>query len=70
MPVGSGHRCCRTWNGLMLAAFFNIKAKLYQELMSNFMGKGDKETFAFGLLAQEIPFHLVRKSVGSIGIDV
>ena len=59
--------CCRVWKGLVLAAFFNLQSKLYYELMGNFMGKGDKESFALGLSVAGLPYHLVSTPVGSIG---
>ena len=59
--------CYRVWKGLVLAAFFNLQSKLYYELMGNFMGKGDKESFALGLSVAGLPFHLVSTPVGSIG---
>ncbi|KAK9810503.1 hypothetical protein WJX72_011854 [[Myrmecia] bisecta] len=59
----------RVWDGLLLAALFNMRHKLYFELLSNFMGKGDKESFAYGLHALRIPYHVVQHSVGSVGIN-
>jgi hypothetical protein len=37
-----GWLACRLWRGLLLATFFNIQSGLFYELLSNFMGKGDK----------------------------
>ena len=51
----------------MLAAFFNLKSTLYYELFSNYMGKGDKESFAHALQAVNRPFSVVRHPVGSVG---
>lgn len=59
--------CCRVWKGLVLAAFFNLQSKLYYELMGNFMGKGDKESFALGLSVAALPFELISTPVGSVG---
>lgn len=59
--------CCRLWKGLVLAAFFNLQSKLYYELMGNFMGKGDKESFALGLSVAGLPFELISTPVGSVG---
>lgn len=59
---------CRQWNGLLLAAFMNVHAALYYELLSNFMGKGDKETFAYAMLATGTQYTLSPKPVGSVGI--
>ena len=51
----------------MLAAFFNLKSTLYYELFSNFMGKGDKESFAHALQAVKTPFSVIKHPVGSVG---
>ena len=59
---------CRVWAGLLLAAFFNLQSSLYYELFSNFMGKGDKESFAHALRAARLHYHLLEVPVGSVGI--
>ena len=59
---------CRVWEGLLLAAFFNMQSNLYYELFSNFMGKGDKESFAHALRAARLHYHLLPTPVGSLGI--
>ena len=51
----------------MLAAFFNMKSDLYYELFSNYMGKGDKESFVHALQAAQCPFSTVTAPVGTIG---
>jgi hypothetical protein len=51
----------------MLAAYFNLRSELYYELFSNYMGKGDKESFAHALQAMDIPFAVVKTPVGSVG---
>lgn len=51
----------------MLAAFFNLKSELYYELFSNYMGKGDKESFAHALQAAGLSFDVISVPVGSIG---
>ena len=61
--------CCRVWPGLVLAAFFNLQSRLYYELLGNFMGKGDKETFALGLAKAGLPYHIVDTPVGSVGFN-
>ncbi|DBB17802.1 TPA: hypothetical protein ACH3X3_002830 [Trebouxia sp. C0006] len=58
----------RVWEGLLLAAFFNMQSNLYYELFSNFMGKGDKESFAHALRAARLHYHLLETPVGSLGI--
>ena len=55
------------WPGLLLAAYFNMQSELYYELFSNYMGKGDKESFAHALQAMRIPYSVVRQPVGSLG---
>lgn len=57
----------RAWLGLLLAAFFNLESELYYELFSNFMGKGDKESFAHAMQAVKQPFATVQHPVGSVG---
>lgn len=46
----------------------NVHAVLYYELLSNFMGKGDKESFAYALLAVGSSYTAVPTPVGSIGV--
>lgn len=58
----------RVWEGLLLAAFFNMQSNLYYELFSNFMGKGDKESFAHALRAARLHYHLMPTPVGALGI--
>ncbi len=60
---------CRVWEGLLLAAFFNMQSNLYYELFSNFMGKGDKESFAHALRAARLHYDLLETPVGSVGIS-
>ena len=52
----------------MLAAFMNLRAGLYYELLSCFMGKGDKETFAAALAAVGAPYAVISTPLGSAGI--
>lgn len=47
----------------------NLQSRLYYELLSNFMGKGDKESFAYALLAAGQAYHLIGTPVGSVGLD-
>ena len=46
----------------------NVHAALYYELLSNFMGKGDKETFAYAMLATGTRYTLASTPVGSVGV--
>lgn len=59
---------CRAWKGLLLAAFMNVESDLYYELCNNWMGKGDKDTFALALAATHTPYSLITTPVGSVGI--
>ena len=52
----------------MLAAFFNMQSNLYDELLSNFMGNGGKESFAHALRAARLHYHLLDTPVGSVGV--
>ena len=53
----------------MLAVFMNLHSQLYYELLSNFMGKGDKESFGYALLAVGQSYRLSGTPVGSVGLD-
>ena len=46
-----------------------MQSNLYYELFSNFMGKGDKESFAHALRAARLHYHLLETPVGSLGIS-
>ena len=52
----------------MLAAFFNAQGSLWYELLGGWVGKGDKETFAYAFAATHTPFSVVETPVDSIGI--
>ena len=58
----------RAWPALALAAYFNSYPGFYYEILSCFMGKGDKETFAAALVATKTPFHKIETPVGSVGL--
>ena len=58
----------RVWPALMTALHFNLNNHLYYPLLINFMGYGDKETFAFALIAHSIPFHVVQHRVRGLGV--
>jgi len=57
----------RAWDGLLIAAYMNLEHALYYELLTGFMGKGDKESFAVGLAAAALPFAVAPTPVGSVG---
>ena len=61
--------CCRrrAWQALMLTTFFNMESDLYYELFTSFIGKGDKESFAYALAATRSPYSVVHTPVGSVG---
>lgn len=59
---------CRVWDALMLAANFNMNSGFYYEMFSNFMGKGDKESFSFAFAATQTPYYMIPHPVGSLGI--
>jgi alpha 1,2-mannosyltransferase len=60
----------RAWPGLLTAAYMNLEAPLYYELLTGFMGKGDKESFAFGLASARVPYAVAPTPVGSVGRPV
>lgn len=45
-----------------------MQSNLYYELFSNYMGKGDKESFGHALRAARLHYHLLPTPVGSLGI--
>eukprot|EP00892_Ulva_mutabilis_P002135 jgi/Ulvmu1/11922/UM081_0082.1 len=50
----------RVWKALVLALHFNVHHWVYAPLFTNYMGMGDKETFAMALLALRLPYSLMR----------
>jgi hypothetical protein len=56
------------WDALLLAAYMNLRAGLYFELLSCYMGKGDKETFAAALAVVGAPYTVIPTPVGSAGV--
>ena len=53
---------------MLLTAFFNAQSGLWYELFSSWMGKGDKETFAYAFEATRTAYSVVATPVGSVGI--
>jgi hypothetical protein len=51
-----------------MAAYFNMHNPFYFEMFSNFMGKGDKESFPFAFAATNTPYHMISHPVGSLGL--
>ncbi len=54
---------------LLIRSFACSLSRLYYELLGNFMGKGDKETFALGLSVAGLPYHVIATPVGSVGFN-
>ena len=61
---------CRLWPALVSALFFNLHIHVFAPLFSNYMGLGDKETFAMALRAHRLPFHVVAAPPHGIGITM
>lgn len=60
---------CRTWPALALALHFNIHHQLYAPLFTNYMGIGDKDSYAMALLAMQMPYSLVQHRTGALAYD-
>eukprot|EP00892_Ulva_mutabilis_P002081 jgi/Ulvmu1/11874/UM081_0032.1 len=56
----------RVWKALVLALHFNVHHWVYAPLFTNYMGMGDKETFAMALLALRLPYSLMPRPTGSL----
>ncbi|KAG2454624.1 hypothetical protein HYH02_000465 [Chlamydomonas schloesseri] len=59
----------RHWRGLLAAAYMNIHGRLFWELLHCYVGKGDKETFAYGMLAAREPYWVSPIPAGSVGVE-
>ncbi|GFR52395.1 hypothetical protein Agub_g14905 [Astrephomene gubernaculifera] len=59
----------RHWRGLLVAAYLNVYGKLFSELLTCYVGKGDKETFAYGMLAAGEEFWTSPVPPGSAGVE-
>ena len=60
----------RCWRGLQLALYINLQGNLYYNLLTNYMGVGDKETFPAAMRMVQQPFEYVRHPTGSAGRQV
>ena len=60
----------RCWVALQLALFINLQGSLYYNLLTNYMGVGDKETFPAAMSMLRQPFAMVRHPTGSAGRQV
>ncbi|GLC36242.1 hypothetical protein PLESTB_001364800 [Pleodorina starrii] len=58
----------RHWRGLLVAAYMNFYGSTFSELLSCYIGKGDKETFAYGMLAAGEPMWVSPVKPGSAGV--
>ncbi|GIL84768.1 hypothetical protein Vretimale_14448 [Volvox reticuliferus] len=58
----------RHWRGLVLAAYMNVYGAVFSELLSCYIGKGDKETFAYSMLATGEPLWVSPVKPGSAGL--
>ena len=47
----------RTWEALMLSTYLNIHSKVFYPLLSEWMGMGDKNSFAIALESRHMPYH-------------
>ena len=45
-----------------------MNSGFYYEMFSNFMGKGDKESFSFAFAATQTPYFMIPHPVGSLGV--
>lgn len=59
---------CSVWEPLVSALFFNIHGYLFYPLFTNYMGLGDKETFAFAMIAHGTPYSVIPYRSSSLGI--
>lgn len=59
-----------TWQALMLALFMNCQGSLYYNLLTNYMGMGDKETLPMAMRMLQLPYHDVGHAwpTGSAGL--
>ncbi|GLI66684.1 hypothetical protein VaNZ11_010617 [Volvox africanus] len=58
----------RHWRGIVLAAYMNVYGAVFSELLSCYIGKGDKETFAYGMLAAGETMWVSPVKPGSVGL--
>ena len=58
----------RVWRPLMVAAYFNMLGPgLYYKLFTDYVGEGDKETFAHAFLTEGLPEYTVSRPVSTAG---
>ncbi|GBF93077.1 hypothetical protein Rsub_05688 [Raphidocelis subcapitata] len=57
----------RHWRGLVVAAWFNSYANFWYEIFTCFLGKGDKETFAYGMAVAREPYYVITTAPAAIG---
>lgn len=57
------------WKELLTAAYLNFLGPgLYYRFLTDHVGEGDKETFAYSYLLWGRPYHLIGKKVEAVGI--
>ena len=61
----------QTWRALLLTLFLNCQGVLYYNLMTNYLGMGDKESFPLAMRMLKQPYHSVGEAypVGSVGLE-
>ena len=57
----------RCWAALQLALFLNLQGSLYYNLLTNYLGVGDKETFPAAMSMLRQPYAVVPYPTGSAG---
>jgi hypothetical protein len=68
MNFRKGLMHCRVWPALVSALYFNLNSFLFAPLFTNFMGLGDKETFAFALISHGLPISTIQHHTHTVGI--
>lgn len=68
MHEGDKPHACRVWPALVSALHYNLHGHLYAPLFTNFMGFGDKETFAFAMIVHGLPVHTFPQPPSSVGL--
>ena len=57
----------RHWRGLATAVYLNAHASLYYEVLTCYLGKGDKETFAYAMAAAGEPYSAIPHPPAALG---
>jgi hypothetical protein len=67
LEIAHEQLACRLWRGLLLATFLNIQSGLFYDLLSNFMGKGDKVRRRLTACASPVQIQLMSQRAGFTG---